>query len=127
MSIGPISANVSAAITRLNAEGISASHYDMIFLRPLDDLILKEAALNGAPIITVEDGIADGGLGSAISEWMNDNGYNSIPVTRLGLPTGSFVTHGTVAQLQALCGLDADSIYRAALQAINHRQKHTQE
>lgn len=123
LSIGPISANVEKAIDRLKREGISAAHYDMIFLRPLDDLILQEVASSGTPVITVEDGITDGGFGSAVSEWLNDNGHNHIPVTRLGLPTGSFVTHGSVAQLQALCGLDADAIYRAALQAINHQQK----
>ncbi|MDE7443206.1 MAG: 1-deoxy-D-xylulose-5-phosphate synthase, partial [Muribaculaceae bacterium] len=127
LTIGPISTNVSKAIARLKEEGIKAAHYDMIFLRPLDDIILKEVADSGSPIITVEDGITDGGLGSAVSEWLNDNGYKRMSVTRLGLPTGSFVTHGTVAQLQSLCGLDAESIYRTTLQAINHRQNKTQE
>ncbi|MDE6490411.1 MAG: 1-deoxy-D-xylulose-5-phosphate synthase [Muribaculaceae bacterium] len=124
LSLGPISANVADAITRLRNDGFTAAHYDMVFLRPVDTLILQEAAEAGAPVITVEDGITDGGLGSAVLEWFNDNGYHAIPVTRIGIPTGHFIQHGTVEQLHKLCGMDAESIYRTALRAINSRKPH---
>lgn len=113
LSVGPIAENVKKAIEKLNSDGISAAHYDMIFVRPLDKDILREIAQKGLPVITVEDGIRDGGFGSAVSEWLSDNG-STIRVTRLGLPTDSFVTHGTPAELYALCGLDPDSITNTA-------------
>lgn len=117
LTVGPIAVNVRQAIDKLRAEGISAAHYDMIFIRPLDENILREVAAKGLPVITVEDGIRDGGFGSAVSEWFADNG-SPIKVTRLGLPTDSFVTHGTPAELYALCGLDPDSIVKTAKSAI---------
>lgn len=127
MTLGPVSANVAEAIDRLNADGFTAAHYDMVFLRPIDTTILQEAAESGAPIVTVEDGITDGGLGSAVLEWLNDNGYNSIPVTRTGIPAGHFIQHGSVAQLHKICGMDGESIYRAALRIINSRRPHRQQ
>lgn len=119
MSIGPIAAEVDKAIDSLNAEGISAAHYDMIFLRPIDSSILAEAAAKGVPVITVEDGISSGGLGSAVTEWMADHGHSGIRVKRLGLPTDSFVTQGTPAQLYRLCGLDPDSMAAEAKKLLS--------
>lgn len=124
LSLGPVSANVAEAIAKLNDEGFSAAHYDMVFLRPIDTMILQEAAESGAPVITVEDGITDGGLGSAVLEWLNDNGHCSIPVTRIGIPAGHFIQHGSVTQLHKLCGMDSESIYLAAIRAINSRKPH---
>ncbi len=118
LSLGPISREVAQAADLLAARGISAAHYDMIFLRPIDSSIMKEVAAAGLPVITVEDGITDGGLGSAVTEWLQDAGAHAIPVTRLGLPTDSFVTHGTPAQLYHLCGLDAESIAAKASAAV---------
>lgn len=113
LSVGPIAENVKKAINLLKAKGISAAHYDMIFVRPLDDRILGEVAGKNIPVITVEDGIRDGGFGSAISEWLSDHG-SEIRVTRLGLPANSFVAHGTPAELYAQCGLDPESIAQTA-------------
>ncbi len=113
MSVGPIAENVKKAIDLLKAKGISAAHYDMIFVRPLDQQIMREVADKGVPIVTVEDGIRDGGFGSAVSEWLSDNGSN-IRITRLGLPSDSFVAHGTPAELYAQCGLDPESIAKSA-------------
>ena len=96
-------------------EGISVSHYDMIFLKPIDTEILKEVAEKNCPIITVEDGIKDGGLGSAVTEWLNDNGYDR-KVTRIGVPD-KFVPHGKVPELMKLCGMDEDAIYEAIVNA----------
>ncbi len=91
----------------------------MIFLRPIDSSILAEAAAKGVPVITVEDGISSGGLGSAVTEWMADHGHSGIRVKRLGLPTDSFVTQGTPAQLYRLCGLDPDSMAAEAKKLLS--------
>ena len=110
LTIGPIGNNVADIIEKNN---ISAAHYDMRFLKPLDENILHEVGSKFNRIITVEDGVRNGGLGSAVMEWMNDNGYNP-KVERLGLPD-SFVEHGTVEQLRQIVGLDPESILRAII------------
>lgn len=119
LTLGPIAAEVEMAIAMLEERGIKAAHYDMIFLRPLDEAIMEELMQSGAPVITVEDGIRDGGLGSAVTEWLADHHRTDIPVTRLGLPTDRFVTHGTSAQLHKLCGLDAGSIADTAASILS--------
>ena len=113
MSIGPIGNEVTKAIEQLVSQGntISVAHYDMRFLKPLDEMILQEVGERFKRIITVEDGVRNGGLGSAVLEWMNDHGF-SPQVTRLGLPD-QFVEHGTVAELQHLVGIDAEAIAKA--------------
>ncbi len=80
----------------------------MRFLKPLDEKILEEVATRFSRIVTIEDGVRNGGLGSAVTEWMNDHGY-SIPITRMGLPD-NFVEHGTVQELKQICGIDVESI-----------------
>lgn len=122
LSLGPIRYNVAEAIERAEAEGISVAHYDMTFLRPLDESIMKEVAQAGRPVITVEDASVKGGLGSTVIEWFADKGV-TLPVTRIGVPEGKFVTHGSVAELQKLCGLDSDSIYRGIVNAKNSVRK----
>jgi 1-deoxy-D-xylulose-5-phosphate synthase len=117
LSIGTIADNVAEALKLLKADGLSAAHYDMIFLKPIDTDILREVAAMGKPIITVEDGTINGGLGSAVAEWLADNNIN-LPLIRLGLPD-AFVTHGTIPQLQEICGIDAKSIYLKLKEAIN--------
>lgn len=118
LSIGAMAQNVSQAIELLRRKGVSAAHYDMIFLRPLDEQILAEVAQKGLPVITVEDGISSGGLGTAVSEWMSDMGHDNIHVSRLGLPTDKFVTQGTTAQLHKLCALDPESLAQTALNLL---------
>lgn len=115
LTIGPMASKAAAAINRAAEEGISVSHYDMIFLKPIDTEILKEVAEKNCQIITVEDGIKDGGLGSAVTEWLNDNGYDR-KVTRIGVPD-KFVPHGKVPELMKLCGMDEDAIYEAIVNA----------
>ena len=107
LSIGPIGNNVTKAI-----EGTTAAHYDMRFLKPIDEDILEEVAKKFKHIITVENGVKNGGLGSAVLEWMNDHGY-APRITRLGMPDDRFVEHGTVDELQHIVGLDAESIRKA--------------
>ena len=113
LSIGPIGNNVTEAITLLSATGEekSVAHYDMRFLKPVDEGILEEVGQKFKYIVTVENGVKTGGLGSAVLEWMNDHGYHP-QVIRLGLPD-NFVEHGTVQELQKIVGLDAESIVKA--------------
>ena len=110
LTIGPIGNNATEAIKRLNNK-ISVAHYDMRFLKPIDEEILEEVGSRFKKIITVENGTRKGGLGSAVLEWMNDHGYQP-KVVRLGLPD-EFVEHGTVNELQHLVGIDADGIIKA--------------
>ena len=108
LSIGNIGTTVAHAIEQAQAQGVSVAHYDMIFLKPIDEEILREVASKYSRIITVENGTIVGGLGSAVMEWMNDNGY-SPRIKRVGIPD-KFIAQGTVAELHKLCGMDVDSI-----------------
>lgn len=109
LSIGPVGNNVQKAIAERS--NLSIAHYDMRFVKPLDENLLYEVAHKFKNIITVEDGIREGGFGSAVLEWMDDNGYHP-NIVRLGLPD-SFVEHGTVGELQQIVGIDADGICKA--------------
>ena len=111
--IGNIAAN---AITQLESEGFSIAHYDMRFVKPLDEMLLGEIGQLFSTIITVEDGCLPGGFGSAVLEWLNDNGYRT-NVVRLGIPD-RFVEHGTQQQLHKECGIDADGIYQTAKRLV---------
>ena len=90
-----------------------AAHYDMRFLKPLDEKILNEVGRKFQRIVTVEDGVRNGGLGSAVLEWMSDHGYHP-QITRLGLPD-EFVEHGEIGELRQIVGLDKESIRQAIL------------
>lgn len=118
LSIGPVGNNVVKAVEMIENDaksasggsGISVAHYDMRFVKPLDENLLKEVAAKFKHVITVEDGVREGGFGSAVIEWMEDNGQH-LDIVRLGLPD-HFVEHGTVAQLQSIVGIDAEGIRR---------------
>ena len=110
LSIGTVGNNVQKAICNLNVKK-SVAHYDMRFLKPLDEDILHEVGKKFRNIITVEDGVRNGGMGSAVMEWFADHDYD-VRVKRLGLPD-YFVEHGTVAQLQHIVGIDIDGIVQA--------------
>ena len=117
LSIGPIGNNVTRAIEQLKNENkeLSVAHYDMRFLKPIDESILEEVGRNFKRVITVENGVIRGGLGSAVLEWMNDHGY-APRVKRLGLPD-SFVEHGSVKELMHIVGIDEEGIKKAILEA----------
>ena len=106
LTIGPIGNDVEDIIKEDNSTAIA--HYDMRFLKPLDETILHEVGKKFKRIVTIEDGARNGGFGSAILEWMSDHGY-SPAVTRMGLPD-TFIEHGTVAQLRKIAGIDKESI-----------------
>ena len=90
---------------------LSIAHYDMRFLKPLDEDLLEEIGKKFSRIVTIEDGVRNGGFGSAVLEWMNDHGYHP-QIKRMGIPD-EFVEHGTVQQLREIVGLDKESIKKA--------------
>jgi len=110
LSIGPIGNVVQKVVREFIEEGKSVAHYDMRFLKPIDEDILREAG-KCRRIVTVEDGVVQGGLGSAVLEFMADHNLHP-EVVRLGLPD-HFVEHGTPDELYHLVGLDAEAIRRA--------------
>jgi len=113
LTLGPIGNDVLKAAGEVAAQGVECAVYDMRFLKPLDEQILHEVGQKYSSIITVEDGVRQGGLGSAVLEWMSDHGYQP-KVVRLGLPD-QFVEHGDVDELRQIVGLDIDSIKQAIL------------
>ena len=112
VSIGPIGNNATKAIAQ---SGLNVGHYDLRFLKPLDDALLHDIYQHYERLITLEDGCVQGGMGSAVLEWMNDHGY-ALPMTRMGIPD-EFIEHGTVDELQHICHIDVDSIVAAINQA----------
>ncbi len=110
LSFGPIGTEAAKAIDMIACRRpeLSVAHYDMRFAKPLDEELLAEIGSRFQKIVTVEDGVRNGGFGSAVLEWLSDHGCQA-RVVRLGLPD-SFVEHGTVAQLQHITGLDAEGI-----------------
>jgi 1-deoxy-D-xylulose-5-phosphate synthase len=112
ISIGQIGNEVIKATKMLANERISAVHYDMRFLKPIDEDILHEVFRNFKRILTVEDGTIIGGLGSAVLEFMADHHYNS-QVTRLGIPD-RFIEQGSVSELRRECGFDAEGIAKSS-------------
>lgn len=96
------------AITELNQLGVSAAHYDMRFVKPIDEMMLHEVFTKFKKVITIEDGCIMGGFGSAVLEFMVDQGY-SAQVIRLGIPD-EYIHHGTQEELWSDCGFDKKAI-----------------
>ena len=113
LSYGPMGNDVQKAISQLHDEGspLSVAHYDMRFCKPLDTDVLESVSQRFSRIVTVEDGQLAGGFGSAVLEWMSDNGKTTT-VRRVGLPD-RFIEHGTVSELRHIAGTDLESIKRA--------------
>lgn len=114
VSIGPVGNDVEEAIAMT---GRSVAHYDLRFLKPLDDALLEEVGRRFQKVITIEDGVRNGGMGSAVLEWMDDHNYHP-KVVRMGLPDDRFIVHGTVPELQRLCGIDTESIKDTILELL---------
>ena len=111
ITIGPIGNKVARAIERAEKEkGLSIAHYDLRFLKPLDEELLHEMGKQFARILTVEDGVRIGGMGTAVLEFMADHGY-SPQVKRIGVPD-TFVEHGNVQELYRICQMDEDEIVK---------------
>lgn len=113
LSIGHIGNEVVKACEKLAEQKISPAHYDMRFLKPIDESLLHEVFDNFDKIITVEDGAVTGGLGSAVLEFMNENNYTA-KVVRLGVPD-RFIGQGSQEELWKDCGYDAEGIIRSSL------------
>ena len=113
LSYGPMGNDVQKAISQLAAEGssLSVAHYDMRFCKPLDTEVLESVSQRFSRIVTVEDGQLAGGFGSAVLEWLSDNGKTT-RVRRIGLPD-RFIEHGTVNELRHIAGTDIESIKQA--------------
>jgi len=110
LSLGPIGNEVSKAIDMIAGNSPSVAHFDMIYLKPIDIQLLHEVGLQYKTVITVEDGVRNGGLGSAVAEFMTENGYTP-RIIRIGIPD-KFVEHGTIPELYNICNMDAESIYK---------------
>jgi 1-deoxy-D-xylulose-5-phosphate synthase len=122
ITIGTMAHSAARAIEKVERENeISIAHYDMRFLKPLDTEMLHEIASNFKQILTIEDGVINGGFGSAVLEFMADNNYK-LNVKRLGI-NDTFVEHGTPEQLYNMLGLDIEGIAKSLLEYINI-QKH---
>ena len=117
LTIGPIGNTAEEAIAEAEKEGLSIAHYDMRFLKPLDEDILEKVGHSFKHIITVEDGVRTGGLGSAVIEYMPDHGVEN-SVIRLGLPD-EFVEHGTISELHHIVGIDKEGILQAIHTSLN--------
>ena len=109
LTIGPIDNVAAEAVAEVEAEGqLTVAHYDMRYLKPIDGGILDEVGQRFSRVITVEDGVRCGGLGTAVTEWMADHHYTP-EIVRLGLPD-EFVEHGTVSELRRIAGIDKATI-----------------
>jgi 1-deoxy-D-xylulose-5-phosphate synthase len=116
LSIGHIGNIATKAVQKLESEGMSVAHYDMRFVKPLDEELLHEIFTHHTKVITVEDGCIQGGFGSAVLEFMADHGY-SAQVKRLGIPD-RYIEHGTQPELWKECGYDEEGIYNEAFSLV---------
>ena len=108
LTLGPIGKSVASVVDDAAKEGISVAHYDMRYLKPLDEEILHEVAAKFKHIITLEDGTVKGGLGSAVTEFMAQNGYTP-NIHIMGIPD-EFVEHGASSELYSLCKMDKAAV-----------------
>lgn len=120
LAVGSTMKDALSAVEKAAKEGIDAELIDMRFIKPIDEDMLHSLGKRFRHIITVEDGVVEGGAGSAVAEFISQNGYGC-RITRLGIPD-EFVEHGTMAELHKLCGYDSEGILNAlknAAQADN--------
>ncbi len=118
LTIGPVGNVANRAIERADAMQHRVAWYDLRYAKPLDEALLREVGTHFARVITVEDGVLRGGVGSAVRDFFDREGM-SVEVRSLGIPDTSFVEHGTPAELYAQCGFDETGIYQAILQGLN--------
>ena len=111
LTIGTTAKAATEALDRAAKEGIRAAHYDLRFVKPLDEELLREVATRYERVITIEDGSLRSGVGEAVTTFLHEQGYRG-EVMRLGIPD-RWIRHGTPNELHAECGFDAESIYQA--------------
>ena len=113
VTIGPLGKVMESVVDEAARKGVSVAHYDMRFLKPIDEEILREIGENFRYIITLEDGAVKGGLGSAVAEYMTTNGF-APNIRMMGIPD-NFVEHGSPEELYRICGMDKESLLAAIL------------
>ncbi len=121
LTIGPVGNFAIKACEELMEAGIDAAHYDLRFVKPLDQILLHEVFSKFNKIITVEDGCIQGGMGSAVLEFMADNNY-SAQVIRLGIPD-KFIEHGEQPELYRECNFDKEAIVKTAKKMVGEKKK----
>lgn len=113
LTLGPIGKLAESAIAAAGEQGVSVAHYDMRYLKPIDTDILHTVGEKFKYVITLEDGVVKGGLGSAVAEYMTQNGYTPHIIT-IGIPD-VFVEHGTTPELYKKYSMDSDAVLQAIL------------
>lgn len=121
LTIGPIGKQMERVVAEAAKLGVSVAHYDMRFLKPIDEALLHAVGKKFSRVVTLEDGTVKGGLGSAVVEFMAANGY-SPTIKVMGIPD-AFVEHGTPAELYKICGMDNASILAAILGMMGAERK----
>jgi 1-deoxy-D-xylulose-5-phosphate synthase len=121
LTIGPVGNFAIKACEELMEAGIDAAHYDLRFVKPLDQILLHEVFSKFSKVITVEDGCIQGGMGSAVLEFMADNNY-AAQVIRLGIPD-SFIEHGEQPELYRECNFDTQAIVETAKKMVGEKKK----
>ncbi|HDR51065.1 MAG TPA: 1-deoxy-D-xylulose-5-phosphate synthase [Mariniphaga anaerophila] len=117
LTIGKTGIFAQEAVKKLAEENISAAHFDLRFVKPIDEQMLADVFSDFSKIITVEDGVTKGGFGSAVLEFMAENGF-SAQVKILGVPD-KFIEHGSLKELYKICGIDADGIISASKEMVD--------
>ena len=117
LTLGPLGKVMESVVDEAVKQGVSVAHYDMRFLKPIDTDILRQVGEKFKYVVTLEDGCVSGGLGSAVVEYMSENGYNPT-IKVMGIPD-KFIEHGTPEELYRVCGMDKDSVLNAILKFKN--------
>jgi len=120
LSIGHIGNIAAQGIDALEAEGYSVAHYDIRFVKPLDELLLHEVFGKFDQVVTIEDGCVQGGMGSAVLEFMADHGYQA-QVRRLGIPD-RFIEHGSQPELYTECGFDDQAVIATVRELVAEKK-----
>jgi 1-deoxy-D-xylulose-5-phosphate synthase len=120
LAIGTVVNDALQAAARAEKEGISTEVVNMRFAKPLDTALLHDVGKRFRRIVTVEDGTVEGGMGSAVAEFISSHGYGS-EIIRLGIPD-KFIHHGTIAELKRLCGYDTEGILTAIRRTADKQQ-----
>jgi 1-deoxy-D-xylulose-5-phosphate synthase len=110
LTIGTTGIATHRVVSMLQKDGIMAAHYDMRFVKPLDEQALHEVFSNYKRVVTIEEGVLQGGFGSAVAEFMSDHLYE-VHLKRIGIPD-KFIDQGSVEELHRECGLDQSGIYK---------------
>jgi 1-deoxy-D-xylulose-5-phosphate synthase len=119
LSIGHVGNYVIESYEKFQIKGIDVAHYNMIFVKPLDEKLLHKVFQKFEKIVTIEDGCIQGGFGSAVIEFMSDNNYKA-NVVRLGIPD-QFINHGTQEELHKECLYDAETLQKTVVKLVTKK------